>query len=52
MSRDKFKRCTRKDGRTYYEVHYNLNVTFDSAIMKFTSEMGGEEMGAVEANYE
>jgi len=51
VPRQKFKQCTRKDGRKHYEVHYNLNVTFDSAMMRFSCEMGGQEMGAVEAKY-
>lgn len=52
LSKDNFKLCTRRDGRKYYEVYYNLNVTPDSAVMRFSSEMNGKEMGAVEAKYE
>lgn len=51
VSEDNFKQCARKDGSLYYEVHYNLNVRFDSAMMRFSSEMNGQEMGAVEAKY-
>ena len=47
-----FKRCIAKNGRPYYQVHYSLNITFDSAIMRFTSEMNGKEMGVVEAKYD
>jgi hypothetical protein len=52
VPRENFKQCTRKDGQRYYEVHYTLNVTFDSAVMRFSSEMNGKEMGAVEAKYD
>ena len=51
VSPDKLKKCTRRDGRVYYEVHYTLNVTFDSALMRFSCELDGKEMGAVDAKY-
>lgn len=53
VSRDKFKKCRRQsDGLAYYAIYFNLIITFDSAVMRFTCEMGGIEMGAVEARYE
>ena len=51
VSPAEFRQSTRKNGTTYYQVHYNLNVTFDSAMMRFSCDMNGKEMGAVEAKY-
>ena len=51
VSRDRFRKCERKDGTPYYEVHYNLNVAFDTAMMRFSCEMDGKELGVVEAKY-
>ena len=45
VSEDNFKQRTRKDGSLYYEVHYNSNVTFDSTMIRFTSEMDEKEYG-------
>lgn len=40
------------DGQVYYDVYYNLTIKFDSAIMRFSSEVGGKEMGSVDAKYD
>ncbi|PQE04134.1 hypothetical protein CJF31_00003249 [Rutstroemia sp. NJR-2017a BVV2] len=40
------------DGKTYYDVYYDLVVTIQPAIMKFSLEIMGKEMGSVDANYE
>ena len=34
-----------------FEVVYDLVVTLDSALMKFSLEMDGVEMGVVKANF-
>lgn len=40
------------DGQSYWDVYYDLVVTIQPAIMKFSLEIKGKEMGSVEANYE
>lgn len=42
------------NGSTYYRLHYDLVVTLQaaSAVMKFSSEIDGKEMGSVVASYE
>ena len=39
-------------GRVYYEVEYNLVVTMETTLMKFSLEIDGEEMRSVQATYE
>ena len=50
------KRYLRKkiasDGRPYFKLDYNLVVSTKTAIMKFSLEVGGKEMGSVEAKYD
>ncbi|KAL9073814.1 MAG: hypothetical protein Q9161_002646 [Pseudevernia consocians] len=45
VSEDNFQQRTRKDGSLYYEVQYNPNATFDSTMIRFTSEMNEKEDG-------
>ncbi|KAI1374961.1 actin-like ATPase domain-containing protein [Hypoxylon crocopeplum] len=40
------------DGNTYYRVDYDLVISTTAANMKFSLEIGGKEMGSVEAQYE
>ncbi|KAL8946545.1 MAG: hypothetical protein Q9222_007072 [Ikaeria aurantiellina] len=40
------------DGTPYWDVHYDLVVSMKTAIMKFSLEVEGEEMGSIEARYE
>lgn len=47
-----FKKKTSVDGKDYVDVFYNLVVTMESAIMKFSLEVDGKEMGSVQARYE
>lgn len=51
VPRTMFKKMIAKDGRPYYDVYYNLIVTIDSAVMRFSLEFNGQEMGKVEAQY-
>jgi hypothetical protein len=47
-----FKEKTAVDGQIYYDISYNLVITTKTAIMKFSLEIGGQEMGSVEAKYD
>ena len=47
------KICTsKKDGSTYYDVYFDLVVTLSSAVMKFSAEVSGKEVGSVIAKYD
>ena len=48
----KFKDFEGKDGVAYVRVQYDLVVSVASAIMRFSLEIDGEEMGSVAANYD
>lgn len=48
----KFKKRIGTNGLTYFDVHYDLAVTIAPAVMKFSLEMDGKEMGTVNANYD
>ena len=52
VSPKEFKPRKGKDGRDYYDVHYNLVITTEGATMKFALSMNGKEMGSVQAKYE
>ncbi|RAL62854.1 hypothetical protein DID88_004695 [Monilinia fructigena] len=47
-----FRKRLGLDGQGYWDVYYDLVVTIQPAIMKFSLEIRGKEMGFVEANYE
>lgn len=49
---DKFRQLRKNNGEVYYEIHYHLNVVLDGAIMRFSCEVDGQELGAVEAKYD
>jgi hypothetical protein len=34
-----------------YQVHYDLVITMESALMKFSAEFKGKEMGSVQPDY-
>jgi hypothetical protein len=51
VPRTQFRKMKAAGGRMYYDVHYNLVVMIQSAVMKFSLEIGGEEMGSVDAKY-
>jgi hypothetical protein len=52
VDRSLFKKRTGADGLTYYDVHYDLVITMQPAIMKFSLEFRGKEMGSVVASYD
>ena len=52
VDRSNFKSKIGLDGEPYFEVHYNLVVSMQTAMMKFSLEIDGEEMGSVQAKYD
>lgn len=52
MDKAQFKRKAGLDGQFYWDVYYDLVVTIQEAVMKFSLEIKGREMGSVEAKYE
>jgi len=48
---DKFQQRTDSNGTTYFDVHYDLVVKLESALMTFSCEVDGKVMGSVEAKY-
>jgi len=40
-----------KNGRGYYEVHYDLVVTLKTASMRFSAQIDGRDVGSVDAKY-
>jgi molecular chaperone DnaK (HSP70) len=46
-----FVRKVDKNGNPYYNVNYDLVITLESALMKFSLEMDGVSMGSVEAKF-
>ncbi|CAO1601112.1 hypothetical protein XANCAGTX0491_004776 [Xanthoria calcicola] len=52
VSKHHFQKLTALDGTPYYDVHYDLVISTKTAIMKFSLEVDGQEMGSVEASYE
>jgi hypothetical protein len=51
VDKSNFVKRTGVDGKQYYDIHYELVVTTQSANMKFSLEINKKEMGSVEANY-
>lgn len=51
VDRGLFKKVVGIDGRNYVQVFYDLVVTMKSAVMKFSLEIKGEEMGSVSAKF-
>lgn len=52
VDRSQFTKCTGVDGLTYYDIHYNLVITMLPAMMKFSCEVRGKEVGSVSASYD
>ena len=52
VNRNHFHSKVAIDGTPYVDVDYDLVVSTKTAMMKFSLEVDGEEMGSVEANYE
>ncbi|KAH9205472.1 Hsp70 family protein-like protein [Leptodontidium sp. 2 PMI_412] len=46
-----FKKTVGADGLPYINVYYNLVITIKTAMMKFSIEVNGKEMGTVNASY-
>ena len=51
IDRSLLQKKTGTDGKTYYNVHYDIVVSTEAANMKFSLEIDGVEMGAVSAKY-
>ncbi|KAG5977071.1 hypothetical protein E4U56_000475 [Claviceps arundinis] len=51
VPKDKFIRKSDKTGKPYYALDINLVMTFKSAVMTYSMEVGGEEMGSTEVDY-
>lgn len=47
-----FKIITGVDGKLYVAIHYDLVVTINSGVKKFSLEIGGNEIGSVKAKYD
>ncbi|KAM0128669.1 hypothetical protein ACHAO1_008896 [Botrytis cinerea] len=52
VDRSTFKQRTSVRGTPCWDVHYDLVVTVSSAVMKFSLEIKGKEIGSVEAKYD
>lgn len=52
VNRSKFEKNIGRDGVTYHQVHYELAIKIESAVMKFSLEIDGQEMGTVNAKYD
>ena len=53
VDRSLFMKTRMVDGTGYgYDVHFDLALTVETAVMKFSLEIGGREMGSVTASYE
>ena len=52
VDRKHLQRVTGQDGNVYYEVHFDLLITIKPAMMKFSLEFKGKEMGTVNAKYD
>lgn len=51
VDRAKLVMFTGADGKTYYDLEFNLVVCTAAANLKFSLEIDGVEMGSVEATY-
>ncbi|KAL5326241.1 hypothetical protein ACEPPN_007379 [Leptodophora sp. 'Broadleaf-Isolate-01'] len=52
VDRAQFKKTVGADGLPYINVHYHLVITVKTAMMKFSIEVNGKEMGTVNASYD
>jgi hypothetical protein len=46
VDRSHFENSQGSDGKSYVDVHYDLVVTVSSAVMKFSLEIKGKELGS------
>lgn len=51
VSPENFVRRIGVDGKTYWDLHYDLVLYTEAANLKFSLEIDGVAMGTVEANY-
>lgn len=51
MNREHLCKKTSSSGESYYEIPYALVITLQAAVMSFSVEVNGKEMGSVEAKY-
>ncbi|CZT11384.1 related to hsp70 protein [Rhynchosporium agropyri] len=52
VDRRHLQRVVGQDGNIYFDVHYDLLITIKPAMMKFSLEVKGKEMGTVMAKYD
>jgi hypothetical protein len=52
VDRKHFEKVDGEDGKTYVKVNFDLVITIQTAVMKFSLEIKGKEMGSVNANYD
>ena len=52
MDRSLLKKSMGVNGKSYYTLYYNIVVTMERAIMKFSVEVDGKEVGSMQARYE
>lgn len=52
VSESHFQHKVGPNGVPYFDIHYDLVITMKTAIMKFSLEIEGEEMGCVQASYD
>ncbi|KAG6199238.1 hypothetical protein E4U10_005220 [Claviceps purpurea] len=51
VAKEKFISRTDTKGKLYHELCMNLIMTYKSAVMTFSVEVDGEEMGSTEVDY-
>ncbi|KAG6102860.1 hypothetical protein E4U30_000048 [Claviceps sp. LM220 group G6] len=51
VAKRKFIPMTDTKGKLYYDLNINLVMTYKSAVMTFSMEVDGEEIGSTEVNY-
>ena len=52
IDRSLIKKAVDPQGKEYYEVYFDLIITMEKAMMKFSLEVDGEEMGSYLAKYQ
>ncbi|KAG6050145.1 hypothetical protein E4U33_000735 [Claviceps sp. LM78 group G4] len=51
VAKRKFIPCTDRKGIPFYKLNFSLIMTYKSAVMTFSIEVDGEEMGSTEVDY-
>jgi hypothetical protein len=52
VDRSQFRRRIGADGNIYFDVYFDLVITIQPAVMRFSLEIKGKEMGMVNAKYD